>query len=288
MGIEPDGIDGPKTQAAIALHTGIPAGTVTLTQRFVEDKFGILVDVHGDPAWSRMWSIGGFDDVHAPIQGVSGGFTPQGVMIHHTAGPAGRYRIPRERMADGRLGLRGPLVQVGVNRDGSALWVTNGRAHHAGAGDAQVLRAITSDNISVPRPRLDSTYGNTYFLGIEMDHSGDPSERWPVKQVDRAATIAWGWCKAFGWGPERILGHKEWTKRKVDPAYDMDAFRERVESQANGVTEWGSPSVPVASPPKKKRVQKTRFELQQKVGRLEERLNALEEWAHDQGYGHDG
>lgn len=35
-------------------------------------------------------------------------------------------------------------------------------------------------------------------------------------------------CRAHGWAASRVIGHKEWTTRKIDPTFSMPAMRTRI------------------------------------------------------------
>lgn len=95
--------------------------------------------------------------------------TVQGVLMHHTATPqsaVGDYPSLRV-VTEGRTGLAGPLCNLGLGRSGTIYLVTEGIAWHAGVGEYEGF-----------------TDGNGHFLGIEAEHSGSPSQPWPVEQAD--------------------------------------------------------------------------------------------------------
>lgn len=215
-GLVVDGVLGEKTLAAVR------AKKFDSFEEWLEGD-GPTLDDEGNPDWS--FRGGRNKDREIGVRGVSGAFVPKGVMIHHTAGPVGRERVNDEVLEEGRPNLRGPLVQVGIDRDGTACWVTNGRAHHAGGGCGRVLEALLQDLAKRPNPGPDNTYGNTHFLGIELENSGQAGDAYPEEQIDRAVEITVMWCKAFRWTANKVLGHKEWTRRKVDPSLDMGMFR---------------------------------------------------------------
>jgi len=223
-----DGIDGPQTLQNLQArgYSDIPTALNELT--------GVVLDQHGDPDWGHLGYVEG--DEILDNQGVSGSFIPQGVIIHHTGGSITRERVNKDLLVHGRPDLRGPLVQVGINRDGTAVWITNGRAQHAGIGDGEVLRYVqgvpTASSLSVKvTPKKDDTYGNSHFLGIELQNSGSENDTFPQVQWERAVAIAAMWCKAFRWHAMRVIGHKEWTSRKVDPNFEMGNFRQFVQAK---------------------------------------------------------
>ena len=191
------------------------------------------LDTVGDPRWDLVFRriYPGARVEKVPLMpAVSGSFLPEGVIVHHTAGPKGRKKIDVEALAHGRPDLSGPLANVGISRDGSVSWITNGRAHHAGEGSSKALARVRGDcGVLIPVEPDDGTYGNSYFFGIEIDNSGRVDDPYPQDQVLAAAQVAALLCYFWKWPPlTRVLGHKEWTRRKVDPSFDMDDFRGRV------------------------------------------------------------
>jgi hypothetical protein len=237
----PDGVEDEFTQQAISAqrkNLGLKEGSL-VDIALVRSMFNVpmdpvwanmsidprVLDVNGDPAWGRLFP-GNFKAMHG-VRGVSGSFVPHGVIVHHTAGPRGRTRINRTVLTQGRPDLRGPLVQVGVSRDGFVDFITNGRANHAGAGVSAVLENVKKNGAPIHPGDVDDAYGNSSFLGIEIDNAG-VDEPYPEAQIEAAVEVVVMWCKAFGWSANRVIGHREWTRRKIDPSLDIGLFRERV------------------------------------------------------------
>jgi len=260
LGCTVDGIDGPQTQQAIKDYKG---GRFRSWNELLNELCpGLTLDVYGDPYWATFLRVDG--DRAICVEGVSGAFVPGGVLIHHTAGPLGRQELSEGLLIKGRAGLRGPLVQVGVSRTGKAHFVTNGRAHHAGAGNARVLDAVKDNRVVLDKeeePGADNTYGNTHFLGIEIDNSGRGGDPYPAEQIARAVDIAASWCRAFGWGANRVIGHHEWTHRKSDPSYSITSFRQSVNAALN---------------PQALRLEPQEQTLEHRIAQLEMRVRALE------------
>lgn len=147
-----------------------------------------------------------------------GGFDPRGIMFHHTATPAGSGNAPALGIvAYGRGGpspVPGPLSQFVVGRDGTIYLVAAGRANHAGTGGPE--RWIPTDS------------GNTYSIGIECENSG-VGEPWPEKQRRAIGILCAVLLVRMDKGAWWLVGHKEYTSRKIDPGgIDMDRFRRRV------------------------------------------------------------
>lgn len=192
---------------------------------------GMELDSRGDLNWGSYYTKLYGDDIVSghpvPVAGVRGDFVPAGVIVHHTAGPKNRDQVPWERMAKGHSRLRGPLCNFATSRNGTIQHITNGRAHHAGPGDDDVLEGVQVDmwDLSV-KPDIDGITGNSYFYGIEVDWAKGDSTNIPALQHAATLRLAAMYCYAWKWSPlRRVLGHKEWTHRKTDPAFDMGKFR---------------------------------------------------------------
>lgn len=134
-------------------------------------------------------------------------FNPRGVICHHTAGAAtGDYPSLRV-VRDGRSGLPGPLSQVGLGRTGKVYVIAAGRANHAGRGGWRGLS------------------GNTSVLGIEAESVGTRDD-WTAAQRANYPVLVAALLDGIGRDESWACGHKEWTRRKIDPAYwDMSRLR---------------------------------------------------------------
>ncbi|HXS15841.1 MAG TPA: N-acetylmuramoyl-L-alanine amidase [Polyangiaceae bacterium] len=153
-----------------------------------------------DPGWETR----GLGDMGAVL----------GVLCHHTAGPKLGNMPSLSLIRNGRPGLRGPLSQLGLGRDGTFYIIAAGRAQHAGPG-----------------AWLGVTEGNRHLIGIEAENTGLADDPWPAIQLDAYERGVAALLKHAGLGAERCAGHKEYAKprgRKIDPTFDMVAFRARV------------------------------------------------------------
>lgn len=168
-----------------------------------------------------------------------------GVMIHHT----GNARETAESIRNGRPDLPGPLSNLHIAPDGAVSVVAAGVCWHAGMGSY---------------PGIPTDLANYHLIGIECAWPRDTSitpatqgrERWPDAQIvamrDSVAAI----LNRLGFGPDRVIGHKEWAGRsqgKWDPGnVDMHWFRGEVGKSQRGQFKT-PPSVnpaPSASKPK--------------------------------------
>lgn len=138
---------------------------------------------------------------------------------HHTASKASGNYPSLATVRDGRADLRGPLSQLGVGRDGTFYTIASGLCYHAGRGSWQGLTA-----------------GNSQFIGIEAENDG-VGELWPEVQMDAYARGCAAILGHIGAEPIMCAGHKEFALpkgRKIDPSFDMPAFRARIAAIRNG------------------------------------------------------
>lgn len=153
-----------------------------------------------------------------------------GVMCHHTATPASAPgNMPTLNVIRAGHGtLPGPLYNLALGRDGTFYVVAAGRANHAGEGS------------------FAGVGGNGRFIGIGAENSGAASDPWPEVQMDAYVRGVAALLAHLDLGVERCCGHKEYTSRKVDPSFDMGAFRERVRLVMQGL-DAGRPPIPAVT-----------------------------------------
>lgn len=163
-----------------------------------------------------------------------GAFTPVGVMCHHTA--SGDSDGIVDLCYRGREGLAGPLCNVVARKSGRLHVVSNGRANDSGMGSSVVLADVRRDKsppgTAKQRGLADDTNGNAWFYDIEIVNVGDGNDPYPVHQQASVVGALAAICQAHGWGATRIIGHAEWSARKVDPrGLDMNHLRDAVASR---------------------------------------------------------
>lgn len=140
------------------------------------------------------------------------GLTVHGVVCHHTVTPPSTSNTAVARLlANGRSDLKGPLSQLGLDRDGHFWMIAAGRCSHNGYA-------------TQPSP----PWGND-SIGIEAFNDGT-GEPWPAVQVDAFQRGAAALLEHVGLTAAQCMGHRETDPgRKVDPrGIDMDAFRASV------------------------------------------------------------
>ena len=163
------------------------------------------------------------------------GFTPVGIMMHHTgARDSLGVIVNGRRDPQGRF-LAGPLANFHVPKSGIINLVSGGITNHSGPGARQVLIEVTNDT-PVPGTARARGLGATqrgagFFYGLENENLGDNRDPWPAAQVDTMVLAATALCRAHCWSPERVIAHAEWRADKSDPlGIDMADFRDRVRS----------------------------------------------------------
>lgn len=191
------------------------------------DLYAMLRD-HGVPAI----------DKRAGSDHSSASFNPKFMVCHHTASPAGSGDVPSLSIVRfGRGGpnpVPGPLSQLVLGRAGTTIVVTDGRANHPGMCDIEMInRAV--QGLAPNRPPGDDDSGanaSSKAYGIEAENNG-VGEPWPNVQLERYIQICEAFCSEFGWGPGHFWGHKEITRRKIDPSFDMRWFRGEINASSS-------------------------------------------------------
>ena len=147
-----------------------------------------------------------------------------GVTIHHTAG-----RSSLNLCWTGTTALPGPLCHTHLAKDGTATMLSSGRANHAGTFAQNAYDAVLAESSTHPWPSAaEPVDGNARFYGIELENLGNGKDPYPAVQYAAAVRWAAAICRAHGWTADSVIGHKEGTRRKIDPSFDMDQFRKDV------------------------------------------------------------
>lgn len=141
-----------------------------------------------------------------------------GVMLHHTAGTNSlNYIVNTNPYAPVRA------CHFLVDRQGIVHVVSGSGAYHAGVGGPHTF----TRTVTVPK---DS--GNSRLYGIEIESLGmsakinsTPQGMTP-EQVVSTAMLCAALLDAMSRGPlplrvPRVIGHKTWTRRKIDPRQDI-------------------------------------------------------------------
>lgn len=173
-----------------------------------------------------------------------------GTILHHT-GDDSPDSVSGAMLSRGRSDLPGPLCTWGMQDDGVAVMIGNGRANHAGSGSATVLQAVIQESYGDHElhPGFDSVDGNTHFYGQETMYSGGhPMTIAAYRSTVRAHAAI---DDAHGWTSKSNIGHREWSRRKPDPGkLNLAKFRRDVDAcLAAGPGNW-----PVKEPHLRKQV----------------------------------
>ena len=157
-------------------------------------------------------------------------YTPVGLLNHHTAGSSVLTNYPDPPWyPNSSLDRKCNLT---IRGDGTVVVLNAGYAYDSGYGDRRILKVVRNDQ-PLPASGPIDTYnvdgtpggvnpgmsGNPWFIDIEVQHLGNgDSINPPQREALIGANIAI--CEKMGWDPRyRLIGHSEWTKRKIDPLW---------------------------------------------------------------------
>jgi hypothetical protein len=152
-------------------------------------------------------------------------FTPLAFMVHHTAGTDSLDLIVRNVLANYHLAKDGTLTLVATGRTahpgmGSPKVLEDLRDNRAPAGDASRYSPTPADPTRHLDPTADSRIpGYQWFVGVEVENLGDGEDPYTEIQLDVMGRLAAAHCIHWGWPPERVIHHREWTSRKIDMSW---------------------------------------------------------------------
>ncbi|WP_436776055.1 peptidoglycan-binding protein [Yinghuangia sp. YIM S09857] len=168
-----------------------------------------------------------------------------GIVIHHTAGVGSGLA---DYCSRGSSDLPGPVCHGFAAKDARTHLIGHGRTNHAGSGSAAILDRVIAESGGPFRPGPDEVDGNSRMYGLEIENRGDGRDPYPAAQYDQAVRWAAAICRAHGWTAQSVIGHGEWTRRKVDPSFPMDQFRRDVAARLNSSPAPKPPTPPKPSP----------------------------------------
>lgn len=152
-----------------------------------------------------------------------GTFAPEGCLVHHTASTG--YASTLKVVTQGRPDLLGPLCNIYIAK-GKAHIISGGRANHAGAGSSKALARLRKNEPPLGTAKKlgytdDFNGGNGLLVGFEVLSPGDgtalPDADWKVLCHAVAAVLE----HIKKPHRNRVIGHAEWTARKIDPIFDV-------------------------------------------------------------------
>jgi len=157
-----------------------------------------------------------------------------GVMIHHTAGTDSLSLV-----YNGRADLPGPLAHAHLSKGGTVALTGHGRANHAGGIARNAHDAVVLELAVHPRPDSSEPIdGNDHLYGLEIENRGNGDDPYPDVQYDQAVRWAAAICRAHRWSEHSVIGHREATRRKIDPMFDMNTFRRDVAMRLDHAAGW--------------------------------------------------
>jgi len=161
-----------------------------------------------DPKEFRSWRTHGRDSATGKTFG-----PVHGVVIHHTAGTNSL-----DLVYDGTASLPGPLCHTHLSKTGVATMISARRANHAGSFARNAHNAVLAESTTHPYPdAAEPVDGNDHYYGIEIENLGNGTDVYPWVQYVKAVRWATAICRAHGWSEHSVIGHKEGTRRKIDP-----------------------------------------------------------------------
>lgn len=182
----------------------------------------------------------------------AGSFTPVGQLDHHTAARAtsARPHPSLQICVTGRPDLPGPLCNGLIDYHGRCFLISDGRANDSGRGSGVVLdelrRGIRPTKTAAERGLADDTDGNRWFYDWEVEYPGgqfspNDSQLETLMRINVAVSLGLGVA-----GP---LGHKEWTRRKPDPAnVDMGELRREFDRRIAALAAMAAGTGPTVDP----------------------------------------
>jgi len=202
-------------------------------------KWGVRVLQY--PGWRTRGRPGAFTDVN-------------GEVIHHTGSDiqSDSYLDFLFKVGRPDEGIPGPLCQGATDMDGDYHLGAVGRANHAGKGSGATLQRIIREDprsmLGEIKPGPDDTDGNAHLYGNEVRYDGNPGMR--AAQYHTALLVSASRCDFHRWGPESVIGHREWTGRKDDPGHcPMNKYRLDLEAVLRAGPKPGKPPVIIAPKP---------------------------------------
>lgn len=136
-----------------------------------------------------------------------------GVVIHHTAGTNSLALC-----YNGTSGLPGPLCHTHLSKTAVANMLSVRRANHAGSFAQNAFDAMVAESSVHPYPdSSEPVDANDRTYGLEIENQGSGTDRYPWKQYVAAVKWATAICRFHDWTENSVIGHKEGTRRKIDP-----------------------------------------------------------------------
>lgn len=174
------------------------------------------------------------------------------MMQHHTV----RHPYPVKNCFPKPDGNRKRYSNCNVlsREDGTLYVIAAGYAQYSsGKGSKTVLlearKEIAPSGTAGRRGLVDDFYVARYTINCEASHPGDGSAM-PAVQEQAMVTMWAAICDYMGWTQNRLVGHTEYTRRKIDPRWNGGTNRTPVMRQMVGaLLQSGIPEAPAPTPP---------------------------------------
>ncbi len=158
----------------------------------------------------------------------SGAFEPVGQISHHTAAGGSSDHPSLNVCIHGRAGIPGPLCNGLIGRNSGKLFlISDGRANDSGKGSGYVLeevrQGIAPSGTAARRGLPNDMNGNPWFFDWELENDGigEPAAAAAVETLVKVNVAV---ALEFGFPAAACIGHREWTSRKIDPAYIQESW----------------------------------------------------------------
>jgi LysM domain/N-acetylmuramoyl-L-alanine amidase len=170
-----------------------------------------------------------------------GAIDAKALMIHDSVTGSMSDERAAQFCQDGRSDLKGPLYSCMIGQDGQAHLIAHGMTWNAGKGNLSRLNQARSGTMplghELGRPSTDNTStANSIVHGIAYTTAG--AGPYSSKQLLAGHRVVAAYCRAEGWSPNggagSVIGHGEYSTRKVDPALDMGDLRRQVQKLLAG------------------------------------------------------
>lgn len=194
--------------------------------QLLADLLGAGLTVVEEPGWktrgANTWAVG----------------KPEGVIEHHTA-PPNPYPV-KALYRDGKI-----KCNMATHPDGTVFLVAYNRCNYSsGPGSKVVLVENVRKSIPPPanartRGLADNWGGNRHFWNFENSHEGD-GRPLPTVQFDAIVESTRVVLDHFGLNANQVIGHSEWSYRKIDPYWDGN--RRAIEEIRSALYGAGNPS----------------------------------------------
>jgi hypothetical protein len=171
-----------------------------------------------------------------------GSLDPHVIIVHDSVtGSMSDERAANFCLA-GRSDLAGPLYSCLIGKDGTAHLIAHGLTWNAGSGNGDRLAAARRGTMPLDRelgrPAAGTANGNSSGHGIAFTTYG--AGPYTAEQIEAGARVIAAYGRAEGWGnytAGSVIGHGEFSSRKIDPALDMGQLRTRVHALSTGSPE---------------------------------------------------